>query len=286
MAVSSACSSPARRDVPELKEISVLPFAAQPTESVAPQVTVRVMTLNAAHGRGTGFHQLLQPAKKQRRNIARIGALLQREQPHLVALQEADAESFWSGNFNHVRFLAEAGRYRQYVHNELVDKPGLAHGTALISALTMNDPLAVTFRPSPGGTAKGFVLSTVVWPGSDDLLVDVLSVHLEAFRSGLRARQLDELIESVSDRNRPLIVMGDFNTRWQGRRNVLPRLTQALNLQAYEPDSKEHASLPMFKRRVDWILVSPEFEFVSYETLSDVVSDHRPVVAEIALRRD
>ena len=35
--------------------------------------------------------------------------------------------------------------------------------------------------------------------------------------------------------------------------------------------------------RIDWILISDELRFESYETLKDQVSDHRGVVAEIAL---
>ena len=38
------------------------------------------------------------------------------------------------------------------------------------------------------------------------------------------------------------------------------------------------------KQRPDWILVSSKLEFVDWAVTADVVSDHWPVVAEIALR--
>jgi endonuclease/exonuclease/phosphatase family metal-dependent hydrolase len=42
-------------------------------------------------------------------------------------------------------------------------------------------------------------------------------------------------------------------------------------------------SFPSRGRRLDWILISPEFEFVEYRTLPDVISDHRAVVATLKL---
>lgn len=279
LVVSGGCATSERRVVPPLQQVEHQHPVATPDPG-----TLSLMTLNTAHGRGRGAHQLLQRSERQRQNLDAIAAVLQREQPALVALQEADGECVWSGSFNHVRYLAESGGLRQYVRGELVSWPGLSHGIALMSQLDLDDPLAVTFRPSPGGTAKGYVISTIEWPGEPDLQVDVVSVHLEAFRPSLRERQAEDLVAVVSQRERPLIVMGDFNTHWGGRREVLPRLAAALELQAYEPNARGHASLPMLGRRLDWILISDEFEFLRYETLDDSLSDHRAVVAEIGLR--
>ena len=64
--------------------------------------TLRVMTLNLAHGRGEAFHQLFQKSTTIIQNLDEISAMLKREQADVVALQEADAPSFWSGNFHHV----------------------------------------------------------------------------------------------------------------------------------------------------------------------------------------
>jgi len=58
--------------------------------------TLKVMTLNIAHGRSTGFHQLLQSRSTVVRNLDHIRAVLSREKPDLLGLQEADGPSFWS----------------------------------------------------------------------------------------------------------------------------------------------------------------------------------------------
>ena len=59
--------------------------------------SLRVMTLNLAHGRGQGLHQALQNAGVRNSNLEKVRALLAGEAPDLVALQEVDAPSFWSG---------------------------------------------------------------------------------------------------------------------------------------------------------------------------------------------
>lgn len=41
--------------------------------------------------------------------------VITRENPHVVALQEADGPSFWSGKFNHVDYLARTGGYSYYL---------------------------------------------------------------------------------------------------------------------------------------------------------------------------
>ena len=38
------------------------------------------------------------------------------------------------------------------------------------------------------------------------------------------------------------------------------------------------------KKRLDWILISEELEFVSYQVLPDIVSDHLPLIVEIRQR--
>ena len=42
-------------------------------------------------------------------------------------------------------------------------------------------------------------------------------------------------------------------------------------------------TFPAFSERLDWILVSPELSFRSYNVLPDRISDHRSVLAEVTL---
>ena len=40
-------------------------------------------------------------------------------------------------------------------------------------------------------------------------------------------------------------------------------------------------TFPALKKRLDYILVSDDFEFVTYRVIKDMVSDHLGVVSEI-----
>lgn len=243
------------------------------------------MTLNIAHGRGESFHQLLQDTATTRVNLDRIAALLRHSDAHVVALQEADGPSFWSGNFSHIDYLAQNGAYRRSVHGAHVDGLGLSYGTALIARLDLGDPQAITFDPTLSPVPKGFVVTTVSWPGRPDIEVDIVSLHLD-FASGTnRRQQAQELISTLQDRQRPLIVTGDFNAGWQ-ENSAVAHICQALALDAYHPGAPGLETFPALGKRLDWILVSKGISFHSYRVLPDTVSDHRGVLAELVLDTD
>ena len=70
-----------------------------------------LLTLNIAHGRKDGRNQMLQRTATIRRNLDDITRLLAQTSPALVALQEADGPSFWSGKFDHVKYLAKQAEF-------------------------------------------------------------------------------------------------------------------------------------------------------------------------------
>lgn len=294
VALLSTCATLDRDAVPEVvtvnRESAMSAVAAQ-----SQAFTLKVMTLNVAHARSTGFHQLLQSRATAVRNLDHIAAVIERESPSVVALQEVDGPSFWSGNFNHLKYLADRRAFYQYVHGKHADGMHLSYGTALLSDMALTDPRAVTFSSvatsSPRGfvvgsidsTPKGFVVASITWPGNELEAVDVVSVHFDASRGAVRRQQAQELAQILVRRNKPTILMGDFNDEWGQAGSILPLLVETLDLNPYRPDETDLVTFPRFNKRLDWILVSPEFEFVSYNVVPDLMSDHRAVVAELSL---
>lgn len=240
------------------------------------RTTLRVMTLNVAHGRRDGLHQVLLRRARIENNLSDVAGEIARVEPDVVALQEVDAPSIWSGRFDHVRYLASTARFSCFVHGEHVKGLDLAYGTALLSQLTLDQAVSVTFAPSLPTFSKGFVVSALPWPGRPELTVDIVSVHLDFARRAVRERQLTEMARTLAARGRPLVVMGDFNC------DPVPQLAEALGLKAYERESKGMGTFRTSGSRIDWILVSPELNFVSYRTLPALISDHLGVVAEIS----
>lgn len=267
--------------------VRAYPAAAErvPVVDEAREGRLRIMTFNIAHGRGESFHQLLQNSATILANLDSIAALLRHSGAHVVALQEADGPSFWSGNFNHIDHLADNAAFSQSVHGLHADAMGLAYGTALIARLDLGDPQAVTFDPDLSSVPKGFVVSTINWPGHADIEVDVVSIHLDHASATTRRKQAEELIATLQRRQRPVILTGDFNSDWQ-EDSTVRHISQALGLTAYRPEATGLETFPAFGQRLDWILVSKGIAFRSYAVLPDPLSDHRGVLAELELERN
>ena len=97
----------------------------------------------------------------------------------------------------------------------------------------------------------------------------------------IRYAQIKELVAELRrrQRQRPLIVMGDFNCDW-GKQSPLTFLSEQLQLSAYKKQATDLTTFPTLNQRIDWILISRHFRFVSYQVASDrVLSDHRAVTA-------
>ena len=254
------------------------------------RAVLKVMTLNVAHGRKDGTHQLLQSTATIRAHLDDIARVLSRVSPDVAALQEADGPSFWSGNFDHVAYLAEESSFGYFVRGEHVSGMKLSYGTALVSGLPLENARSVTFAPSPPTPAKGFLVATVEWPlpSGQSSRVDIVAVHLDFSRQSARDSQVDEIVRALSPRRRPLIIMGDFNCSWTGEEPTLRTLAEKLGLRAFRPEqpSAQLVTFPARQRRLDWILISSELEFVSCEVLPDVLSDHRAVVSEITFAQE
>lgn len=243
--------------------------------------TLRVATLNVAHGRKKAVHQILLKRRRIQTHLDEISSVLRREGADVVALQEIDRPSVWSGRLDQIAYLAESMGARAFVHGSHVQGMGLSYGTGLLSYLPMQEAESATFRATPPTPPKGFVLTTITWPERNEP-VDVVSVHLDFLTAKARRKQVEQMVAILKARSRPLIVMGDFNSELRPG-SPLDELVQSLNLRAYQPD----ADAPTFvgrDARLDWILVSDELEFVDYDTVPDEVSDHRAVIADLRLR--
>jgi len=249
---------------------------------------IRVLTLNLAHGRKTGFSQALQRRTTIRSNLDAVAALLRAWQPDVVALQEADGPSLWSGRFNHVEYLAQETELQHFFRGDHVRMLQLSYGTAVMSSHPIVETHSYRFAPSPPMPPKGFVLSSVHSTQADgrELVVDVVSIHLDFARRNVRLRQCEEMVEMLEQRQRPLIIMGDFNCEWSSSEQTLRRLANKLNLHTFQPDDGSLVTFPTTRKRIDWILCSRGFQFVHHEVLEDQLSDHRAVTAEVEWHGD
>ncbi len=249
---------------------------------------LRVATLNIGHGRGVYPHQIFLTKEKVAKNLSRIAYELQRQSIDIIALQEADGPSIWSGNFNHIVSLASlGGNYNCYygLHNPFkLGKIRVSSGAAILSSYPLYNCESVRFATSWKDT-KGFVIATISIPQWGYKLVDIVSLHLAPWSSKLREKQTELLIEFLNKKRsvknkHPLIVMGDLNCEYDAKE--LKLLTKELNLKCY---SSGKATFPIHMpfRRIDWILISKELVFSCYLTNPTPLADHLMVTADIII---
>ena len=246
-----------------------------------------VLTLNLAHGRKDSFNQMFQRTNKTRLNLEEIADFFSDSGADLVALQEADFASRWSGKFNHVEFISERSPYPCQVHAHHAKKYMYDFGTALLSSVPYTHTLTHTFEPSPPTTNKGFVMGEVLWnPGgelAEPVSVSVISVHLDFSRKKVREAQTEEIRAVLPDLKEPVIILGDFNADWDSKDSAIKAIVANGNFKVYQPEATNLGTYKSGKHRLDWILISNDLEFVSYEVPQDVLSDHQPIQATLKL---
>jgi endonuclease/exonuclease/phosphatase family metal-dependent hydrolase len=252
----------------------------------SPSPTLRAVTLNLAHGRKDSLNQLLVSEEQIRENLDDIATFLKDSKADVVALQEADGPSGWSGDFDHVAYLAEAAGFRYHVRAEHAQIRMANYGTAVLSRWPIKEAMGLTFADTPPTTSKGFTLAQIEWHNPQfanaPVTVDVISVHLDFSRKSVRLQQIDELANMIEKRASPLIIMGDFNSEWLAEEYLVESTAKTSRLQVYKPASDD---LNTYKdKRLDWIMLSRRLEFNDYDIEQRLLSDHKAVTAEILWR--
>ena len=275
-------------DARETHEPVMVTRSSIKTDTSVLSLPLRVLSLNIAHGRRSGINQVFQRKETIRSNLRDVAQFLERMGPDIVALQEADGPSRWSGNFDHVGFLAEEAGYRWHTLAPHASSWMYHYGTALISRAPFIEVLGHDFQSSRPTTTKGFVLARVALQVEDNpeqtVDIDLVSVHLDFSRESVRQRQIEEMTRALADRSHPLIVLGDFNSDWTSENSAVRQFADLRGLHAYHPEAEDLGTYRSGNRRLDWVLLSPELEFTNYEVLPDVLSDHFVVLADVCLR--
>lgn len=263
-------------------EANIQPDIAIKLQQDYPDAVLRVATLNLAHGRKDSFNQMIVSEDSHKENLDDIAEVLRQHKPHVVALQEADAKSRWSGSFDHVAHLASGAEYPWRAHESNAENWLFSFGTAVLSGVPLTETIKHTFEASPPTLDKGFVLAQIEWPAGEEnnkRKIDIISVHLDFSRQAVRDSQIKEMIEVLSARENPTIIMGDFNSEWLSELSVIQEFATNTRFFTYKPGSPDYNTYK--DKRLDWILISRDMEFVSYKVLPDTLSDHAMIVSDI-----
>ncbi len=258
------------------------PAAVEGKINVSPPIepAVRIMTLNVAHGRGTAFNQILTRTAHIRRNLDAVAKLIRASDADVIALQELDAPSSWSGGFDHLAYLAEKTGYPHRYHGLHIDRrwPNIAYGTGILSRHPVRDGKSQGFGLNRLDT-KGFAHAVIEAP---EFSFSLVSLHLDFKRDSERRAQLKLVSEFIEARgsNLPVIVAGDFNSAIVDSNGILKGFVERHDL------STVGGSLPTFpstspSRRLDDVFVSPRLEALLKRALDIRVSDHLPLLLDV-----
>ncbi len=239
--------------------------------------SLRVLTFNVAHGRGTAFHQAFVRNHRLNHNIGAIAAFLKDESADIVALQEIEFGSWWNGRKNDAQLIAEKAGYPHMAVVPHVKRMGLQYGTAILSRHRVLEAGGDMFKRSALVFPKGFVKARVEWGDAD---VTVASIHLDFMSRRRRVRQVLDL-EAALKGHRPLIVMGDFNSDWgEPTKSTVNHMAEKLGLRVFSPETKT-STFPRHHARLDWILASSDLTLSDRDVIKGDLSDHYAVAATV-----
>lgn len=230
---------------------------------------LRVMAYNIHHA---------QPMEEDYIDLNGIAQVIRDADPDLVALQEVDADTERSGAGNQAAMLAEKlGMY--YFFAKTIDYGGGEYGLAVLSKYPiLQEEVVILPHVTPGSEQRVLALITVRLPWGKELRFG--SIHLD-HRGDPKDRlsQLEQVIESTSKDDLPVILAGDFNAL-QGSP------TMELVYNHFEPTCTECD--PTFpandpNKTIDFVVYkdpSSLLRLLGNEVIdAPKASDHRPVMA-------
>ncbi len=248
----------------------------------------RLVTLNAAHGRGLSLYQGFVSRRRLLRNLDAIAGFLREADADLVALQEVDGDSHWNKCLDMPTLLAQRAGYASALLGVNTRRAGLLHlnyGNALLSRLRVRH-----WESRPFGNAalgeKGFLYAEV---SVGRFTVPVVIVHL-CYKSPERRRtQVGRLMEflgarSPDDARTPPVVCGDFNAPARETDDAVRELQESLrpmfgDYRIHPVDAPTfHALHP--NRRLDFVFLPAAFRLLACEVPRVLLSDHLPVVVD------
>jgi endonuclease/exonuclease/phosphatase family metal-dependent hydrolase len=255
---------------------------------------VRLLTFNIAHARGPLLHQSLRRESRLRLNLQSIARLIQRLDVDIVALQEVDENSRWSGSFNQLDYLREQTGLGYAVHGVHNRRGGLYHlnyGNALLSRWPVPHHENVPFGARPVGE-KGFLFAEVDTPAGR---LPLVNVHLNHRSRPVRLKQAARLMAFLD------LQQAHRGPHWAAG----PVLCGDLNCPAHTPDAtalllghlgrihpytlwpqgRAGRTFPSYwpQRALDYIYLPESCHRVEAQVVRSHLSDHRPVLVQFML---
>jgi endonuclease/exonuclease/phosphatase family metal-dependent hydrolase len=232
---------------------------------------LRVVTYNIRHALGTD-NQV---------DLNRVGQVLQRLTPDIVALQEVDRGATRSGGVDQAAVLGQQLGLHQ-AFGSFMEFQGGQYGMAILSRYPILKSTAI--KLPEGNEPRVALAAELQMPDGSQLLV--VNVHFDWVRDDrFRWAQAEAVKLFLETWPTPYLLLGDFNDLPESR--TLKMLGRDL-LEAAKPANDRFTfSSTTPEIEIDYIFAGPanRWNVDAVEVIQErTASDHRPVVATLKLR--
>lgn len=234
---------------------------------------LKIMTYN--------IHHANPPSKKEGIiDLNAIAAVIIREKPDLVALQEVDVNTERSGKGSHqARELAQLTGMHYYF-SKAIDHQGGDYGVAVLSRFPIIDSLTypLPVDAAPGGEPRTLCAVKVQYHKKKTLWF--ASTHLD-LKEPNRIAQAERIVNHFASVTEPVILGGDFNALIGSP--VIDRLDRHFTRTC--SDCAPTSPMINPRRTIDFIMFRSRISALSTRVIDEqYASDHLPVVAELEIR--
>ena len=251
------------------------------------------MTYNIAHGRGLLPVQGVSRKRRVESKLLKIARLVKNCSPDILAIQEIDQNSFWSGRMDQVEFLQNACGFPYAIFGinaHRASRLNLNYGNAIFSKHPIIETEHMTFGRKRNLGQKGFVFAEINFHGRH---LPIINMHLHYRSRQQRFRQLGIFLQYLNAKFQdehtswsiPPVICGDFNTsnrKEDATAALLAYLSKTNHYHLYPQKGHTYPSwLPT--RRLDFIFLPSALQKIRSRIVRSYLSDHRPVLIEVGL---
>ncbi|HOD39251.1 MAG TPA: endonuclease/exonuclease/phosphatase family protein [Candidatus Wallbacteria bacterium] len=259
--------------------------------------TIKVITYNIAKGQGRANNGAIFVGMKFLDEVAR---LLKKENADLIGMQEVDNNRFTTKGVNQADYIAEKLDMFHFWHEASARGPKEninEHGNAVLSKYKILKKEYFEFKTHGDPSARAAISETrglsCALLEIDGVKVYFISTHF-GFPEYARIGQAKELVEYIKKLDGPVILTGDFNTRYSEKSRSY-RIINAVLDNTYDK-AKVKGPTPRGGRGpappntfIDFVFVTPGY--FSCESICrggneyDAASDHKPVITVLKLKK-
>jgi endonuclease/exonuclease/phosphatase family metal-dependent hydrolase len=229
---------------------------------------IKVMSYN--------IHHANPPSKTDLIDLDAVAAVIKKENPDLVGLQEVDQLTKRSGNVEEAKILAEKTGLK-YQFFKAIDHDGGEYGVAILSRFPISNGTKIALPQVAKGEPRVLSYVEVTLPGRET--ITFANTHLDATRpDSNRVVQMKAILNELAKKKGPVIVVGDLNC--EAKSQPIALLDQQYTRSCVTNCA---ATIPQVlpRKTIDYIAVKNlSWSLVEHRVIAELyASDHRPIVA-------